>query len=289
MTVAESRIARNISALTSNVGVWISIVVLALFALAAVFAPWITSHDPLAQDLLSRLTPPVWDPQGSWEHPLGTDQLGRDYLTRLVYGSRICLFIGVSVAFVSAVIGSALGVIGGYFEGTVDAVVSFLINVRLALPVILVSLASVAVFGASMHVLILVLGLLLWDRFALVIRSTTRQVARNDYVDASRSMGISNGRIIFIDVLPNLWANILVLLPIEIAHAIILEAALSFLGLGTPPPTPSWGLMISEAKSSMMFHPWLITIPGVLLLVLVTCITVVGEQLRKLNNQRGQR
>lgn len=253
--------------------------VLLVLLVIAVFAPWLAPHDPYAQSLMDRMQPPVFL-GGDWEHPLGTDHLGRDYLSRLIYGARVSLMIGVIAATISGVIGTAIGVAAGYFGGRVDAVVTFLINVRLAMPVVLVALAVVAVLGGSLQVVIVVLGLLLWDRFAVVMRASTLQVRRRDYVTAARAIGASTPRIIWSEIMPNIANNLIVVVTLEMAHAILLEAVLSFLGLGVQPPTPSWGLMVSEGKNMMLFEPWLVMIPGAVLFVLVLAINLMGDGLR---------
>ena len=248
--------------------------------LVALLAPLLSPHDPYQQDLMKRLIPPVWDSRGSWEHILGTDHLGRDYLSRLMYGARISLLIGIGAALISGIIGTIMGVMAGYFGGRVDMVVTFMVTVRLSMPVVLVALAVVAIVGGSLQVVITVLGLLLWDRFAVVMRSSTLQIRSMDYVSAAQAVGCSTGRILITEVMPNVVNNLIVIATIEIAHAIILEAALSFLGLGVQPPLPSWGLMVSEGKDMMLFEPWLITIPGVALFLLVLAINLMGDGVR---------
>jgi peptide/nickel transport system permease protein len=250
-------------------GVMIGAAIVLAAVLIALSAPLIAPHDPYYQDLLNRLVPPVWDSRGSWEHILGTDHLGRDYLSRLIYGARISLLIGVGAALISGLIGTVLGVAAGYFGGRVDMVVTFMITVRLSMPVVLVALAVVAIVGGSLQVVIMVLGFLLWDRFAVVMRSSTLQIRSMDYVAAAQAVGCSTTRILTTEIMPNVVNNLIVIATLEIAHAIILEAALSFLGLGVQPPLPSWGLMVSEGKDMMLFEPWLITIPGVALFLLV--------------------
>jgi peptide/nickel transport system permease protein len=252
-----------------------------LFILAvALAAPWLAPHDPFAQDLSQRLIPPIWHAQGSWTHVLGTDQLGRDYLSRLIYGSRISLLVGATAAAMSAMIGTTLGVLGGYFGGRVDLVVTFIITTRLAMPVILVALAVAAFIGSSLEIVIAVLGLLLWDRFAVVTRSATMQVRSLDYIAAARAIGSSTARIILVEILPNVANALVVVATLEMAQAILLEATLSFLGLGIPPPAPSWGLMVAEGKEYMFFSPWVITIPGTALFTLVLAINLLGDGLR---------
>tara|TARA_B100001142_G_scaffold116076_1_gene118325 strand:+ start:154 stop:1044 length:891 start_codon:yes stop_codon:yes gene_type:complete len=261
-------------------GVLIGVTIVTAVILIALSAPLIAPHDPYHQDLMNRLVPPVWDARGSWEHIFGTDHLGRDYLSRLIYGARISLLIGIGAALISGVIGTFLGVAAGYFGGRVDMVVTFLITVRLSMPVVLVALAVVAIVGGSLQVVITVLGLLLWDRFAVVMRSSTLQIRSMDYVAAAEAVGCSTTRVLMTEIMPNVVNNLIVIATLEIAHAIILEAALSFLGLGVQPPLPSWGLMVSEGKDMMLFEPWLITIPGVALFLLVLAINLLGDGAR---------
>jgi len=253
---------------------------LAVMVTLALFAPLIAPHDPYAQDLTRRLVPPVWYEKGTWDHPFGTDNLGRDYLSRVIYGARISLLIGISVMVISGLIGTTLGLVAGYFGGKVDLAITFLTTTRLAMPVILVALAVVALLGGSLPVVILTLGLLKWDRFAVVMRSATQQTRSLDYVAAAEAAGASTARIIFREVLPNIAPHLIVVATLEAASAILLEAALSFLGLGVQPPLPSWGLMIAEAKAYMFFSFWLIAIPGTALALLVFAINLAGDGLR---------
>ena len=261
-------------------GFLIGATVLTLIVLMAVLAPLIAPHDPYDQDLSRRLIPPIWYEKGVWAHPFGTDQLGRDYLSRLIYGSRIALLIGVSVMLISGLIGTTLGVLAGYFGGKVDLLVSYIVTTRLSLPVILVALAVVALVGSSLWIVILVLGLLKWDRFAVVMRSATMQTRNLDYVTVARAIGCSTPRIVLSEIMPNILGNLVVVATLEMASAILLEASLSFLGLGVQPPLPSWGLMIAEAKQYMFFSAWLINIPGLALLVLVLAINLLGDGVR---------
>jgi peptide/nickel transport system permease protein len=276
-------------------GLAVIIVVILLTILAPVLAP----HDPYAQDLGQRLIPPVWQAKGTWDHPLGTDNLGRDYLSRLIYGSRVSLLIGLSVMLIAGLIGTTLGLLAGYFGGKIDMFVSFLITVRLALPAVLVAVAVVSLIGGSMRIVILVLGLLVWDRFAVVIRASTQQIRPLDYVAAATSAGCSTFRILAQEILPNLMNNLIVVAvlillflvvvaTLEVARAILLEAALSFLGMGVQPPTPSWGLMISEGKEFMFFYPYLITIPGVALFLLLLGFNLLGDGIRDVTAPEGR-
>jgi peptide/nickel transport system permease protein len=270
-----------------NVGTWAGAIIVGFAAFCAIFAPLLVPHDPFAQDLGKRLLVPFWMEGTDPSHLLGTDQLGRDYLARLIYGCRISMMIGVSVSLVSGVIGITLGVLGGFMGGRVDDLVLFAITTRLSLPVVLVALAVVGLLGSSMTLLMITLGLLLWERFAVVARSTTMQVRNLDFVSAAWCAGCSRFRILAGEVLPNIASHLVVVATLEIALAILLEAALSFLGLGVPPPLPSWGLMIAEAKDYMFFSAWVIVIPGVCLFVLVLGINLLGDGLRDLFGARA--
>ena len=263
-----------------NLGTWAGAGIVGIAAFCAVFAPLLVPHDPFAQDLGKRLLVPFWMEGTDPNHLLGTDQLGRDYLTRLLYGARISLLIGVSAMLISGVIGTVIGVLAGYFGGRVDMVVSFIVTTRLSMPVVLVALAVVSLIGSSLTVVIWVLGLLIWDRFAVVMRSATQQVRSREFVTAAQAVGCSTPRILLTEIAPNVVNHLIVVATLEMAHAILLEAALSFLGLGVQPPTPSWGLMISEAKGLMFFDAWLISIPGIALFLLVLAINLLGDGLR---------
>jgi peptide/nickel transport system permease protein len=265
-----------------NPGLIAAALVLGAIVLMAVFAPLVAPYDPYDQSLDRRMLPPAFvdaeraDPA----HLLGTDNLGRDYLSRLIYGARISLLIGFMAMLVSGVIGTVMGIAAGYFGGRVDTVISFLLTTRLSLPVVMVALAVVAVVGGSLEVVVLVLGFLLWDRFAVVMRSATMQVRSLDYVAAARAIGCSTPRILATEVLPNVTSALVVVASYEMAQAILLEAALSFLGLGVQPPLPSWGLMVAEAKDFMLFESWMILLPGLAICVLVLAINLLGDGIR---------
>ncbi|HMA08564.1 MAG TPA: ABC transporter permease [Ramlibacter sp.] len=267
--------------LLKNKALVIGGVILLVIVVLAVFAPLFAPYDPYVQDLGNRTVPPFWYDQGGWLHPLGTDSLGRDYLSRLIYGGRISLLIGASVAVISGLIGTTMGMLAGYFGGKTDMAVSFLVTTRLSMPVILVALATVALVGGSLWVVIAVLGLLKWDRFAVVMRSATQQVRSLEYVAAAQAAGASTTRIVLTEVLPNVLPHLIVIATLEAASAILLEASLSFLGLGVQPPLPSWGLMISEAKAYMFFSFWLIALPGTALALLIFAINLAGDGLHQ--------
>lgn len=273
-----------------NPGLIAAALVLGAIVLMAVFAPLVAPYDPYDQSLDRRMLPPAFvdaeraDPA----HLLGTDNLGRDYLSRLIYGARISLLIGFMAMLVSGVIGTVMGIAAGYFGGRVDTVISFLLTTRLSLPVVMVALAVVAVVGGSLEVVVLVLGFLLWDRFAVVMRSATMQVRSLDYVAAARAIGCSTPRILATEVLPNVTSALVVVASYEMAQAILLEAALSFLGLGVQPPLPSWGLMVAEAKDFMLFEPWMILLPGLAICVLVLAINLLGDGIRDATAPEGR-
>jgi peptide/nickel transport system permease protein len=269
-------------------GVMVGGGVIVVIVLIALLAPVLAPHDPYAQSLILRLRPPVWMEGGSWAHPLGTDHLGRDYLSRLIYGAQISLTIGICTAMISGVLGTVLGVLAGYFGGRIDAVITFLVTVKLSIPTILLALAVVQLVGGSLTVVVLVLGFLLWHQFALVARAVTMQIRDMDYITAARTIGCSRARILLTEVMPNLMNQIIVVLTLTIASAIVIEAALSFLGVGVKPPLPSWGIMIAEGRAHIFFRPWLVMIPGVALFVLVLSINLLGDGLRDVTAPQGR-
>ena len=280
MTKLRRRVFRNHSFL-------IGAVILIFIILIALLAPLFSPHDPYDQDLARRLMNPFWhDKKINDLYLLGTDKVGRDYLSRLIYGAQISLLIGFLTILISGTIGTALGVVAGYFGGRVDMVVNFIINTRLAMPVFLVAMAAVVAFGASLHVVIMVLGLFLWDRFAVVMRSITMQARDLDYVKAARAIGCSTPYIIIREIFPNVLSSLTVVATVEMANAILLEAALSFLGFGVQAPTPSWGLMLNEGREYMFFSPWLLALPGSGLFLLVLAINLFGDGLRDVTLER---
>ncbi|WLE00995.1 ABC transporter permease (plasmid) [Agrobacterium leguminum] len=284
---AQSPAARSFNRALKNPSLLVSSAVLLIIVGLAIFAPLVATQDPYAQDLLARSKPPVFL-GGEWNHPLGTDALGRDFLARLLYGARVSLFIGFAAALVSGLIGGTMGIAAGYFGGRVDACIRFAINVRLALPVVLVALAVVSLFGTSLVTITIILGLLLWDRYAVVLRAATMQVRSLEFIAAAETLGTRTPRILVKDILPNVSSQLIVIATIEMAHAIMLEAALSFLGLGVQPPTPSWGLMISEGKEMLLFDSWMITIPGIALFILVLAINMFGDGVRDVTSPEGR-
>jgi peptide/nickel transport system permease protein len=262
--------------------------VVVLIALIAVAAPLIAPYSPITQDHGHVLADPGWLAAGSWAHPFGTDALGRDVLSRLMFGARTSLLIAFVASVIAAVIGTTIGMVGGYFGGRVDAFCVYLINVKLALPIILVALAVISITRSGVGVLILILGLLTWDRYALVTRSLTQQLREREFVLAAQSAGASDGFIIAREILPNVLDQVIVLITLEVAALILIEAALSFVGLGVPPPTPSWGSMVADGRSLMFFKPHLVMIPGIAIFVLVMAINLAGDGIRDIT-QPGSR
>lgn len=267
---------------------WAGGLILIAIVLAAALAPLLTPHDPSLQDLSQRFIPPVWAEDGLWDHPLGTDALGRDYFARLLYGARISLLIGFLTILISGAIGTTMGVAAGYWGGWADLIINFVLTIRLTLPVVLVALVVVALVGSSLTLMIMVIGLLLWDQFAIVVRSATQQLVRREYITSARAIGSSTPRILFREILPNITGPLIVVGSIELANAILLEASLSFLGLGVQPPQVSWGLMVSEAKSQLLFRPWMVAVPGAALVLLIFSINLVGDAVRDVTTPEGK-
>ena len=269
-------------------GLLIGLALVLIALLCAVFSPLIATHDPFAQDLSKKLLPPAWMEGGSTEHIFGTDSLGRDFFSRIVYGAQVTMTVGFGATIMSGIIGSILGILGGYYGGRVDTVVMFIVNVKLAMPGILIALSLVSIFGGSLLVITLVLGFLFWDRFAVVVRSATQQIRANEFITAAEVAGASRSWIMFREILPNVMNQIIIVASLEMAIAILVEAALSFLGLGIQPPTPSWGLLVSEGRTFMFFKPYLILIPGAAIFLLVTGINLAGDGLRDVTAPEGR-
>ncbi|WP_264213973.1 ABC transporter permease [Leisingera thetidis] len=261
--------------------------VLALITLAAVFAPLLTPYDFAGQVLTDRLLPPVWA-GGGWEHPLGTDHLGRDYLARLLYGARISLAVGFLAASIGCVLGVTLGVVAGYYGGRVDQAISFILSCQLALPSLLIAMALVFLIGPSVPVVIAVIGFLHWGLYLVISRTATQRLRQQEFVAAAQALGAPVRSILWGEILPNLISRILVVFTYEVGSAILAEASLSFLGVGIPSPMPSWGLMIAEGKNAIFFQPWLVIIPGAALFVLVIAINLMGDALRDITAPEGR-
>jgi len=247
--------------------------------LLAIFAPVIAPYDPYAQSLADRLVPPAWV-GGGWEHIFGTDHLGRDYLSRILFGARVSVLIGLGAASIGCVIGVTLGVCAGYFGGRVDQAISYILTCQLALPGLLLTMALVFLIGPSVFVVICTIGVLHWTYYLVVTRAATMKLRELEFVRAARAFGSSRRQIIVHEILPNLMNQIIVIFTLEVGVAVLSEAALSFLGVGIQPPTPSWGLMIAEGKNAMFYQPWLVILPGAALFLLVIGINLLGDGVR---------
>ena len=252
--------------------------------IVAILGPSFLDYSPYQQDLSKRLLPPVWVSGGTWEHILGTDGNGRDYLARIISGARISLTIGVGAALVGMVIGVTLGVIAGYFGGIIDQAINFLLTCQLALPGILLAMSLIFLIGPSVLVVIFVIGGLHWTLFLVVARTTTKRIREMDFITAAKALGFNNRQIISREILPNISNQIIVIFTLEVGVAILAEASLSFIGVGIQPPTPSWGLLIAEGKDAIFFQPWLIILPGIALFALVVSINMLGDGLRDITD-----
>ena len=260
------------------------LLLLSTITFIGVFVPFFVDMSPYDQDISKRLLPPVWSEGGSWQYIFGTDGNGRDYLARIIYGTRVSLTIGIGAATVGMLIGVTLGVIAGYFGGIVDQVVSYILTCQLALPGILFLLTIISIVGSSLTVVILVIGVLHWTLFLVVTRAATQRIRNLDYITAADAIGASKTNIIFTDILPNVLNQIIVIFTLEVGVAILAEATISFLGLGIQPPTPSWGVLIAEGKEAIFFQPWLIILPGIALFLLVISINMLGDGLRDITD-----
>lgn len=266
-----------------------SLVILGLVGAAAIFAPLLSPADPIKNDLLERLTPPMWSAGGSAAHPLGTDTLGRDVLSRLLYGARVSLVVGFVTVIAAGAAGVALGVLGGFYGGWLDDVLMRTGDVQLAFPVLLLGVAMLSVLGPGLVNLILVLALSGWITYARIVRGETLSLRQREFVEAARALGAFDGRLIWRHVLPNVWAPIAVVATFSVARTIIAEASLSFLGLGVPAPTPSWGAMLDEGRNYITTGWWLALFPGTAILVVVLVINLIGDWLRDVLDPRVER
>ena len=246
----------------------------------SVFAEKVAPHDPSTQDLMLRLRPPAWAHMGLKEHLLGTDPLGRDVLSRLIYGSRVSLIVGVAVIAISGAFGTVVGLIAGYFGGQVDNILMRIVDLQTAFPGLLVALAIITMIGPSVTNIIIVLSINGWMVFARMIRGTTLALRSSLFVDAARCIGAGDMRIIFRHMLPNLLSPLITLGTLELARIILAEAVLSFVGMGIQPPASSWGLMINEGHAYITMAWWLITFPGIAIAVTVLAVNLLATWLR---------
>jgi peptide/nickel transport system permease protein len=255
--------------------------VLILFVAVALAAPLLPLSDPVKGNLVARLLAPTWDGLLSpGAHPLGTDQLGRDILSRIVYGSRATLAIAGMAVVLGGIVGVALGIVAGYFRGITDTILMRLVDIQLALPLMLLALLVVAAFGPSMTNLVVVLALTSWIRYARIVRGQVLAVREREFVLSTVAIGASTARIMFRHILPNILTPALVVATLELARIIIMDAALSFLGLGLQPPSPSWGRMLADGRTYMSTAWWVVTFPGLAIVLTVLSVNLVGDWLR---------
>jgi peptide/nickel transport system permease protein len=287
--VSTSRISlgRGVRQLVRSPTATFGVAVLALFILMAIFAPQIAPHAPTAPNLLQRLTPPSWI-SGERAHLLGTDHLGRDILSRLIFGTRVALVVGALGVLLAATIGITLGTLAGYLGGWTDTIISRVVDTLIAIPNVILYLAVLFAFGPSLTVLILVIGGVNWTTFARVVRAEVLSVKQREFIEASRASGQHVAGIVLKHVLPNVIAPILVVGTLNVATVIILEASLSFLGLGVQPPTVTWGRMLADGRNYVATAWWLATFPGLFITALSLSLIFIGDWLRDLLDPRIQ-
>ncbi|GAU86793.1 ABC transporter permease [Bosea sp. BIWAKO-01] len=269
-----------------NALILLAVVILVTFVAVAAFPGWFTSFDPARQSLLTRLLAPGSVGRGGAVHWLGTDKLGRDVLSGLIYGARGALFIGVAAACSAATIGVSLGLIAGYYGRLTGDIILRAADVQLAFPFFLLAITVAAVLGPSYAVIIAILTMSNWVAYARVVRSETLEIKERAFVEAARAVGASNLRIMVVHILPNCIPSVIVLATFNMAHAIILEAGLSFVGLGVPTRSPSWGAMLAEGREYVATAWWLATFPGIAIFLVVLAVNVLGDRLRDILDPR---
>jgi peptide/nickel transport system permease protein len=253
-----------------------------VLAIIAIAAPWLSPHDPTRQSLRGRLAAPTLEGADGRAHVLGTDHLGRDVLSRVIWGSRVSLLVGFAAVVVGGIIGATLGILAGYRGGWLDSAIMTLADAQLAFPFILLAIGIIAVLGPSFPTLILVIGLSGWMSYARVLRSQVLVLRSREFVDAIHALGGSAGRIVARHILPNVLSSLVVIATLELARSIVLEATLSFLGLGVQPPTPSWGGMVQEGREYLDSAWWISTYPGLVLMLTSLVVSRTGDWLRDL-------
>jgi len=261
-------------------------VILLTVLMGAVFAEFVAPHEPNRQRLIARFKPPFWAEGGSLTYPLGTDNVGRDIWSRIIHGSRISLIVGVCAVGVSMLIGVTLGLISGFWGGRTDSVIMALVDIMLAFPQLILAFAMVAVLGPGIGNIILVLGITGWERYARVVRAEVLALREREFVQAARAVGVGNVKIAFGHILPNTFSSVIVMATLQTAQAILAEASLSFLGLGTGRNYPSWGQMISLGRDYISVAWWLSTFPGLAILLTVLAINLVGDRIRDMFDPR---
>ena len=255
-------------------------VILAVLILAAIAAPVLAPHDPGQTNLRLRNVPPSWEAEGNTDYLLGTDPVGRDLLSRIIYGARVSLFVGIVVTTLAAVLGVLIGLLAGYYGGAVDEILMRIADLFLVFPFILLAVTIIAVLGAGLTNLIITLVITGWVQYARLVRGQVLALKGVQYVDAARVAGSGDSRIIGRHILPNLLASVVVLASLQMAFVLLTEAALSFLGLGVNPSTPTWGTMINDGRNYIYNAWWVITFPGIAILLTVLAINMLGDWLR---------
>ena len=261
-------------------GVLFAAIALLLLVLVAIFAPLLTSYDPNQVDLIARLDPPMWLEGGTPEHILGTDQLGRDILTRLMYGARISLSLAALVGVIGGGVGALIGITAAHFGGLVDTALMRIVDVVMALPTILVAIILAVALGPSFLNIVIVISVLLWPKVARQVRGDALVVKDQDYIEYANAIGVPTRRMMFRHFLPNVTPSLLVITTLEIGAVILTEATLSFLGAGVPPPQPSWGLMVAEGSRTLATAWWMAIFPGLAIMVTVLVFNTLGDWLR---------
>jgi peptide/nickel transport system permease protein len=256
-----------------------AVIVTALLLLAAIFAPWLAPFDPLAGALEDRLIPPAWQEGGSWHYVFGTDVLGRDILSRLLFGARVSLSVCALAILAAGCVGSALGIAAGYLGGWVESVIMRVVDLAISLPVMLIALLFGVLFGPSFGNIVIIISLLLWSQFARMARGETLKVRQQDFIDLARTAGCSRLSIMWRHILPNIAGSLVVLATLQVGTVIIMEASLSFLGVGVPPPSPAWGSMIADGRSYVVSAWWLCIFPGLAVLLTVLAMNLLGDEL----------
>jgi peptide/nickel transport system permease protein len=254
--------------------------IITLMVATAALAEFLTPYSPTEISLANRLRPPFWEKGGSLSHPLGTDPMGRDLLTRMIYGARVSLVVAVLALLVGGGIGAALGLIAGYFGGRLDALIMRVADTTMAFPIILFAILFVVILGGSLATTVFAVSLVLWARYARVIRGEVLSLRERDFVAQARIAGCSATRIMLIHLFPNILNTLVVLLSLQVGWVIIVEASLSFLGAGIPPPTPTWGSMIAEGRDYIATAWWVSFFPGLAILATVLSFNLLGDWLR---------
>lgn len=256
------------------------ILIIFLFLFMALFSQWIAPHDPLAQSLYDKLKPPVWDEGGTWTYPLGTDDFGRDLLSRIIYGARISILVGIVAVSISLFFGILAGAIAGFYGGRADNLIMRLMDILLAFPAILLAIVIVAFLGPSLRNAMMAIGVVGIPRYARIVRGSVLEEYGKDCVQAARALGAGDARMIFVHILPNCLAPLIVQTTLGFASAILEAPALSFLGLGAQPPTPEWGAMLANGRALILRAWWAVTFPGLMILFAVLGFNLLGDGLR---------